>query len=64
MNREKFDELVAAHKQANVGAQQIQEATNTLTMAGFDTQRISFAMIELAKAFRENLTELTKEAKK
>jgi len=62
-DKERFDKLVEAHKQANNGAKQIQEATNVLTIAGFDTQRISFSMIELAKAFRANLKEIAEQAK-
>ena len=63
MNKKEFDKLVEAHKQANVGARQIQDATNILTTAGFDTQRISLLMIELAKAFRGNLQEITEQVK-
>ena len=62
MNKEEFDKLCNAHKQANAGAKQIQEATHVLIMAGFNTEKISFLMIDLAKAFRENLQEIVEQA--
>ena len=41
----------------------MQRAVDVLIEAGFDTQRISFLMIELAKAFRANLKEIAEQAK-
>jgi len=63
MNTEEFDKLCNAHRWANAGAKQIQDATGILIEAGFDTQKISLAMIELAEAFKENLQEVAEKAK-
>ena len=61
MNKKEFDKLMEAHKQANDGAKQIQNAIAVLIASGFDTQRIGFLMIELAKAFTNNLQEIAEQ---